>query len=65
MRIRIRSRANDHKHCNWLKWQSLSRMFQENHGVCYGQKLADPVHMRICLTVFAVWTSLRLNNYIS
>ena len=30
MRIRIRCRANDHKHCNWLKWQNLSRMFQGN-----------------------------------
>lgn len=30
MRIRIRCRDNDHKHCNWLKWQSVSRMFQEN-----------------------------------
>ena len=30
MRIRIRCRDNDHKHCNWLKWQSVSRMFEEN-----------------------------------
>jgi len=30
MRIRIRCRDNDHETCNWLKWQGLSRMFQEN-----------------------------------
>ena len=30
MPIRIRCRDNDHENCNWLKWQSLSRMFQEN-----------------------------------
>jgi hypothetical protein len=30
MRIRIRCRYNDHKRCNWLKWQSVSSMFQEN-----------------------------------
>jgi hypothetical protein len=30
MRIRIRCRDNDHENCNWLKWQGLSRMFQEN-----------------------------------
>ena len=29
MRIRIRCHDNDHKHCNWLKWQSVLRMFQE------------------------------------
>jgi len=30
MRIRIRCRHNYHENCNWLKWQDLSRMFQEN-----------------------------------
>ena len=30
MRIRIRCRDNDHENYNWLKWQGLSRMFQEN-----------------------------------
>jgi len=30
MRIRIRCRRNYHENCNWLKWQDLSRMFQEN-----------------------------------
>ena len=30
MRIRIRCRDNYHNNCNWLKWQGLSRMFQNN-----------------------------------
>ena len=32
MRIRIRYRDNGHKNCLWLKWQSVSHMFQENRG---------------------------------
>jgi hypothetical protein len=30
LRIRIRCCDNHRKNGNWLKWQSLSRMFQEN-----------------------------------
>ncbi len=30
MRIRIKCRDNYHENCSWLKWQGLSRMFQEN-----------------------------------
>ena len=30
MPIRIRCRDNYHEHCNWLKWERLSRLFQED-----------------------------------